>query len=181
MEVKQGYSYHINDEFFELVQDKYLMGNKEEGFITRNYYVTDEKWKKNAILIGRANRDIKKKYEEGANKLGVSKSRAKDALGHTRNELTHYEFKRSSLGSFISDSSKETDNMVYLYAFYILDLALRVSLLETIGVIVDDKIKEYLLDEHLDWIRLERHLEEDCAIPQNVLKQILLRLQEDNC
>ena len=31
MEVKQGYSYHIKDEFFDVVQDKYLMGNKEEG------------------------------------------------------------------------------------------------------------------------------------------------------
>lgn len=31
MEIKQGYSYHIKDEFFELVQDKYLMGNKENG------------------------------------------------------------------------------------------------------------------------------------------------------
>lgn len=31
MEVKQGYSYHIKDEFFDLVKDKYLMSNKEEG------------------------------------------------------------------------------------------------------------------------------------------------------
>lgn len=122
--------------------------------------------------------DIKKKYKEGADKLGVSKSRAKEALGHTRNELTHYEFQKSSLGSFISDPSKETDNMVYLYAFYILDLALRVSVLETIGAIVEDEIKEYLLDEHLDWIRLEKHLEEDCVIPRNVLTQMLQRLQE---
>lgn len=31
MEIKQGYSYHIKDEFFDFVQDKYLMGNKENG------------------------------------------------------------------------------------------------------------------------------------------------------
>lgn len=31
MEVKQGYSYHIKNEFFELVKDKYLMSNKENG------------------------------------------------------------------------------------------------------------------------------------------------------
>lgn len=30
MEIKQGYSYHIKDEFFGVVQDKYLMGNKED-------------------------------------------------------------------------------------------------------------------------------------------------------
>lgn len=31
MEIRQGYSYHIKDEFFDMVQDKYLMGNKENG------------------------------------------------------------------------------------------------------------------------------------------------------
>ena len=31
MEIKQGYSYHIKDEFFDLVQDKYLMSNRENG------------------------------------------------------------------------------------------------------------------------------------------------------
>lgn len=27
----QGYSYHIKDEFFDMIQDKYLMNNKEGG------------------------------------------------------------------------------------------------------------------------------------------------------
>ncbi len=31
MEVKQGYSYHIKNVFFELVKDKCLMSNKEDG------------------------------------------------------------------------------------------------------------------------------------------------------
>jgi hypothetical protein len=31
MEVKQGYSYNIKDEVFDVVQDKCLMGNKEDG------------------------------------------------------------------------------------------------------------------------------------------------------
>ncbi len=31
MEIKQGYSYHIKDEFFDMIQDKYLMSNKENG------------------------------------------------------------------------------------------------------------------------------------------------------
>jgi hypothetical protein len=121
--------------------------------------------------------DCGKKYKIGAKMLGISSSKAKDALGETRNELTHFVFKPASLGAFISDPETDTDNMVNLYAFYILDLALRVSLLETIGITVDGRMKEYLLDENLDWIRLERHLEEDCVIPRNVLRQMLQRLQ----
>ena len=33
MQIRRGYSYHIRDEFFDLVQDKYLMSNKEEEII----------------------------------------------------------------------------------------------------------------------------------------------------
>mgnify|MGYP000215422987 len=38
MEIRQGYSYHIKDEFFDLVQDKYLMSNKEQGNYRPHYY-----------------------------------------------------------------------------------------------------------------------------------------------
>ena len=38
MEIQQGYSYHIKDEFFDLVQDKYLMSNKEQGNYRPHYY-----------------------------------------------------------------------------------------------------------------------------------------------
>ncbi len=69
--------------------------------------------------------------------------------------------------------------MVNLYAFYVLELALRVSLLETVGYCVDDNIKEYLLDENLDWIKLEKHLEENCVIPMNLFRQIMQRLSNN--
>ena len=43
MEIRQGYSYHIKDEFFELVQDKYLMSNKEQGNYRPHYYAIQDK------------------------------------------------------------------------------------------------------------------------------------------
>ena len=42
MEIRQGYSYHIKDEFFDLVQDKYLMSNKEQGNYRPHYYAIQE-------------------------------------------------------------------------------------------------------------------------------------------
>lgn len=30
MKMQQGYSYHLKDEFFNQIKDKYLMSNKEE-------------------------------------------------------------------------------------------------------------------------------------------------------
>lgn len=43
MEIRQGYSYHSKDEFFELVQDKYLMSNKEQGNYRPHYYAIQDK------------------------------------------------------------------------------------------------------------------------------------------
>lgn len=120
---------------------------------------------------------LTKKYKIGADMLGVPSNKAREVLKDTRTELTHYIYKPSSLGSFISDPNSSTDNMINLYVFFVLDLALRVCLLETIGATVEDDMKNYLLDEYLDWIRLEKHLNEGCVIPQNVLRQILEKMQ----
>ena len=43
MEIHQGYSYHIKDEFFDLVQDKYLMSNKEQGNYRPHYYAIQDR------------------------------------------------------------------------------------------------------------------------------------------
>ena len=43
MEIQQGYSYHIKDEFFDLVQDKYLMSNKEQGNYRPQYYAIQDR------------------------------------------------------------------------------------------------------------------------------------------
>ena len=119
-----------------------------------------------------------KKFKKGALLLGVSSSRAIEALGDTRNELTHYIYKPGSLGSFISNPDTDTDNMVNLYVFYVLEVALRIAVLEAIGVIVTDEIKNYVMDEHLDWIKLEKHLDEDCVLPMNVFRQMVEKLQK---
>lgn len=43
MEIKQGYSYHIKEEFFNLIQDKYLMSNKENGNYRPHFYAVQDK------------------------------------------------------------------------------------------------------------------------------------------
>ena len=43
MEIQQGYSYHIKDEFFDLVQYKYLMSNKEQGNYRPHYYAIQDR------------------------------------------------------------------------------------------------------------------------------------------
>lgn len=43
MEVQRGYSYHIKDEFFDLVKDKYLMSNKENGNYCPHFYAVQDR------------------------------------------------------------------------------------------------------------------------------------------
>ena len=31
--------------------------------------------------------------------------------------------------------------------------------------------------QHLDWIKLEKHLDEDCVLPMNVFRQMIEKLQ----
>lgn len=42
MEIKLGYSYHLKDEFFLLVIDRYLMKNKENGSYRPHYYAVKD-------------------------------------------------------------------------------------------------------------------------------------------
>ena len=43
MKVQQGFSYHIKDDFFEVVKDKYLMSNKEDGNYRPHFYAVQDK------------------------------------------------------------------------------------------------------------------------------------------
>lgn len=43
MEIRRGYSYHIKNEIFDLVQDKYLMSNKKQGNYRPHYYAIHDK------------------------------------------------------------------------------------------------------------------------------------------
>ncbi len=43
MEIRQGYSYHIKEEFFDMIQDKYLMSNKENGNYRPHFYVIQDR------------------------------------------------------------------------------------------------------------------------------------------
>lgn len=43
MEIRQGYSYHIKEEFFDVIQDKYLMSNKENGNYRPHFYAIQDK------------------------------------------------------------------------------------------------------------------------------------------
>jgi|GEM_PF-521054 len=171
--------------FFYLISESYSQINLEhrlvllmhicDGFVIK---FCEGREKNNSGNISKIIQKIDhKKYKAGARLLGISSSRAIEALGETRNELSHYTYKSKSLGFFINNPDTSTDNMVNLYAFYVLAIALRVAVLNEIGVNVTDEVKDYVMDDYLDWIKLVKHLDEDCVLPKNVLRQMIQKIQ----
>lgn len=51
MEVKQGYSYHIEDRFFSDVSDSSLMSNKENGNYRPHYYAIEDSGNKDIFCM----------------------------------------------------------------------------------------------------------------------------------
>ena len=78
----------------------------------------------------------------------------------------------------VSNLDSRTDSVANLYVFYILDVALRIALLEAIGYKVKDDVRTYVIDEVLDWVRLVKQIDEDCVIPANQLRQMLQKIQK---
>lgn len=46
-----------------------------------------------------------------------------------------------------------------------------------------DDVKEYVMDDNLDWIKLVKGLDEKCTIPINQLKQAMMKMMatSDEC
>lgn len=50
-DIIQGYSYHIKDEFFNIVNDKALMSNKENHHYRPHYYAVKDKKSDNILWM----------------------------------------------------------------------------------------------------------------------------------
>lgn len=115
--------------------------------------------------------NIKEKYQAGMKTFGLSEKKAKETLGYTRTELTHYQLKKDSLYAHFYQNNDVEAGVIYWYVFYLLSTAVRIAMLEGIGINVEDEIKEYILEKYSDWIRLEKNLG-ICVNPENRMRQI---------
>lgn len=134
-----------------------LLMNVCDGFVLR--FLNGNKHNNIGNIVKMVTNLDSRKYKEGANLLGISSSAALKALGYTRDELTHFDYNAGSLGTHISNPNSPTDHKIYVYAFYILEVALRVSLLNEIGFTVGDDVKEYIFDVNINWIKFVTFLD----------------------
>ncbi len=114
-----------------------------------------------------------KKVKHGASLLDVSSSKLYEMLADERNELDHYSFKENSVSSFVSE--KQDRNSLFLYFIYVIELALRIFILARIGYVVNEDVKEYSINEILDWVINAHDLDEKCYNPANQARQEIVK------
>ena len=107
----------------------------------------------------------------GASLLGIPKSKVFDALKAERDEIDHYIAKKGSLSDYLTNRTDIKSDYVNWYFIFVLELAIRLSLLEEIGGGCSDICKVTAIQEINDWIILGSDMDEECKNPQNVMKQ----------
>lgn len=110
----------------------------------------------------------------GSALLGISKNKMMNALKAERDEIDHYVYKKGSLSNRLVCRTDIQAKYVNWYFVYILDLAIRISLLKQLDIECVDERKIYALNEINDWIILSCDIKERCRNPKNILKQKLL-------
>lgn len=111
----------------------------------------------------------------GAELLGIPKNKMFEALKGERHEIDHYGVCKGSLSDYLSVRTDKKANYVNWYFVFVLELAVRIALLEKIGCKYSAEQKIYALNEINDWIILGCDIEEEWKNPKNVMKQMLQR------
>lgn len=113
----------------------------------------------------------KQKVQHMLELIGIPKSKITELFGGVRDEIDHYSIMQYSVGSYIPSLKKDVGACLNLYLLYIVELAMRVTLLERIGGSINQKAKERAVDFINDRLILRCKLNDRCRIPENQMEQ----------
>ena len=100
------------------------------------------------ILDELNNRDL---FMEGLKICGITDNSMSEVLVNVRNSLDHYVYSDKYVGTFIKNG--KTDNGIYLYLYYVMELALRNSIFKYLGINIDSVIIADALKNTVDWAK----------------------------
>lgn len=106
----------------------------------------------------------------GVSFFGIPKNKVFDALKAERDEIDHYIAKKGSLSDYLTKRTDIKADYVNWYFVFVLELAIRIFLLEQIGSSCSETYKINALNEINDWIIWGCDMDEEY---KNVLKQKL--------
>lgn len=113
------------------------------------------------------------KVKYGASLLGIPKSALYNALANERNEIDHYVIKAGSVSEYEMKAHQPIRDHINLYFTYVVELAMRITILNKIGCNCKEDLINSALDTVNDWIILECDLQVDCGKEINRFRQKL--------
>ena len=119
------------------------------------------------------------KVKYGASLLGIPKESLYSALASERNEIDHYVIKTGSVSEFEMKANQPIRDYINLYFTYVVELAMRITILKKLGCICKKDLIESAIDTVNDWVILGCNLQEDCRIDTNRLRQELKKMGLD--
>lgn len=171
--------FYLHSDGYEKINEGHRLSlylNLCDGFVNNTFKETNN-------VKGNFERVIKKTLDTdkilyGIKLLGIQRDDFCYVLAQERHEVDHYSHKDDSLATYVFKSEDEAKFYISWYFTYVVELALRVSFLNCIGVEVKNEYKDYAMDVINDWVIFENGFEEDCVTPFYQLKQFECRLAQ---
>ena len=124
---------------------------------------------------------LTKKVKYGASLLGIPKGKVFKALAAERNEIDHYIIKNGSISEYEMNAIRPMRNYINFYFTYVVELAIRITILKIIGFECEEKHIDNVIDNINDWVIIGCDMNEECSNEINRFRQELKQLGIEFC
>ncbi|MBD5508683.1 MAG: hypothetical protein HDR05_11730 [Lachnospiraceae bacterium] len=171
--------FYLHSDGYEKINEDHRLSlylNLCDGFVNNTYKETHNVKYNFEQVIKRTLDTGKILY--GLKLMGLNRDDFCYVLAQERNEVDHYSYKKDSLSTHVFKSEDDAKFYISWYFTYVVELALRASFLNYIGVEVKEEYKDYAMDLINDWVIFENSFDENCVTPYYQLKQFECRLAQ---
>ncbi|MCM1267841.1 MAG: hypothetical protein NC302_08055 [Bacteroidales bacterium] len=169
--------FYLHSDGYEKINEDHRLSlylNVCDGFVNNTYKETKNVKTNFERVIKRALDADRILY--GLKLMGMNRDDFCYVLAQERNEVDHYIYKKDSIATHMFKSEDDAKYYISWYFTYVVELALRISFLDYLGVEIKKEHKDYAMDLINDWVIFENGFDEKCATPYYQLKQSKYRL-----
>lgn len=171
--------FYLHSDGYEKINEGHRLSlylNLCDGFVNNTFKETNN-------LKSNFERIIKKslntdKILYGLKLMGMEREDFCYVLAQERTEVDHYIYKKDSLATFVFKSEEDAKYYISWYFTYVVEVALRISFLNYIGVEVEEEYKDHAINTINDWVIFENDFDADCVTPYYQHEQFLRRLKQ---
>lgn len=171
--------FYLHSDGYEKINEGHRLSlylNLCDGFVNNTFKETNNLKSNFERIIKKALNTDKILY--GLKLLGMEREDFCYVLAQERTEVDHYIYKKDSLATIVFKSEEDAKYYISWYFTYVVEVALRISFLNYIGVEVEDDYKDHAINTINDWVIFENNFDEDCVTPYYQHEQFLRRFKQ---